>query len=144
MDKSKISTMFDKFLVQLLAAEAIDDEEDVEGVEQPKLFEAPDGGWKNKYDEYMFNLANQIMTDYGLDREATMEVVLGVAGVLVERKHLPAIPKGQVEAEIVTKWVEAAEKIGFAKHVLGMTDKIMREAVKEVGDTDTDTGNDDE
>jgi hypothetical protein len=140
MEKSKINTMFDKFLVQLLASEATEEDEVIEQPEQPKLVEAPATGWTSKYDEYMFGLVNKIIEDYGLEQEVATEIVQGVAGVLVGRKHLPAMPKGSATVESLAAWVEAAEKIGFAKHVIGITDKMVQEAVKE---TDPDDGDDD-
>jgi hypothetical protein len=144
MDKSKINVMFGKFLVDLLAAEATEDEGDIEQLEQPKLVEAPTGGWTNEYDRYMFGIVNKIIEDYGMERETAQEIVLSVAGVMAERKHLPVVPKGASDDEKVTAWLAAAEKIEFAKHVIGMTDKMMQEVVKEVADEPDDKDENDD
>lgn len=141
MEKNKINTMFDKFLVTMLASEATDEDEVIEQPEQPKLVEAPAGGWSNEYDKYMFGIVNKIIEDYGLERETATEIVMGAAGVLADRKHLLPLPKGSVAAEVTTKWVEAAQKIDFSKHVIGITDKMVKEAVKEA-DSDADDKDD--
>lgn len=143
MDKSKVTVMFDRFLVQMLAVEAIDEEE-VEQPQAPAKAEPPAGGWTNKYDEYMFGIVNKVIEDYGLERETAHEIVMGVAGVMVDRKHLPVLPKGSMAKESVEAWVVAAEKIEFAKHVIGLTDKMMQETVKEIADEPDDKDENDD
>jgi hypothetical protein len=152
MDKHKIGSMFNKFLVDLFLDEMVEEElaeqEVVEAqadLDEPELFEEPEEGWDNPYDDFMFSLANHIMEEYGFGRETAMECILTPAALFVERKHLPPLPKGEVEEETLAKWVEAAESINFDEHVIGIVDRLMTEAVAEVqaeasnGDIGTDS-----
>lgn len=138
MDKQKISSMFNQFLVNLFLDEMAADEaeqEEMEAIEReigaPELFEEPEDGWTNPYDEFMFGLANHIMEEYGIDRETTMGCILETANVFVEKKHLPAIPKGEVEVEDLEKWVQVAEAIKLDEAIIEVVDRVMVEAVAE-------------
>jgi len=138
MDKQKIGSMFNRFLADLLITEMVEEEERSEAIQKdleesedkPELFEAPEEGW-NTYDDFMFSLANQIMEDYGFDRESAMECILAPAAIFIEKKHLPPLPKGQVEEEELAKWVKEAESCSFAENVLSIVDRMVTEAVAE-------------
>jgi len=138
MDKQKISSMFDKFLVNLFLDEMAEDEaakEELEAIERqietPQLFEEPEEGWTNNYDGYMFGLANHLMEEYGLDQEAVMGCIMDTAQLFIEKKALPALPKGEVEVEDLDKWVQAAEAIQLDEAVVEVVDRLMVDAVAE-------------
>lgn len=140
MDKNKVGSMFNGFLLDLLSTEAVEDEAVEAALEEtefvPELFEEPEDGW-SPYDAFMFGLANKVMEDYGLDRESAVEIVLGLANGLAEKKHLLPVPKGEVEVEDLEKWVKAAEKQNFEAVVLGVVEKVMADAIEDTKD-DTD------
>lgn len=139
MDKQKISSMFNQFLVNLFLDEMAADEaerEEMEAIEReigtpPELFEEPEGGWTNPYDEFMFGLANHLMEEYGLGRETVMECILATSSIFVEKQHLPAIPKGEVELEDLRRWVEVAETIKLDEAIIEVVDRVMVDAVAE-------------
>ncbi len=138
MDRGKISTMFGKFLLGLLADEVAEADEVVEDLtaEPPRgeLVEAPKDGWPNKYDEYMFGMTNGVIESYGLDQESAAELVMGTAGALAEKKCLPAIPKAgeEVTEEDLQKWVATAESVGLQKIVMDVAEAVMKEATEAV------------
>jgi len=138
MDRTKIRTMFGKFLLGLLADEVAESDQVVEDLTAeeptPELYEAPEGGWPSKYDEYMFGVTNHIIKEYGLDKESATELVLGTAGALAERKCLPAVMQAGDEhtAEEFHDWVAKAESLGFQKVVIDVAERIMKEAIEEI------------
>jgi len=138
MDRGKISTMFNKFLLGLLADEVAEADEIAEDLaaDPPasELIEEPEDGWPNKYDEYMFGMTNEVIDAYGLDQESATELVLGTASALAEKKCLPALPKAgeEVSEEDLQKWVATAESVGLQRIVMTVADAVMREAVEAV------------
>ena len=138
MDRTKIGTMFNKFLLGLLADEVAESDQVAEdlAVEPPvaELYEAPADGWPNKYDEYMFGIANEVIGNYGLDKESATELVLGTAGALAEKKCLLPLPKmgAETSEEDLQKWVATAESVGFQKLIIDVTEAVMKAAVEEV------------
>lgn len=137
MDRVKIETHFNRFLLALLADEITESDQIIEDVMQKPpsmpLIEAPEDGHKSRYDEYMFRLANEVIEKYGFDQESAVELVLGIAGGLAERKCLPEMPKpgDAVEVETLEGWVAKAESIGFQTIVIEVAERIMKEAIQE-------------